>query len=158
LLFVGPCVYVSYTRIPPKEAELIQNFNEHRAIFEQLRDMLLADEHLKRVGFEYVETSKPFYLGYPSKEDFPKDRFNKYLALLRAAGGKVAVRSEGDHPDPGVVVWRWGWAGTTRHIGICWLDQEPTNQIPTLDGYHSPSNDSIAYRHIDSNWYFWTDL
>src|SRR5208283_3789079 len=156
LLFLGPCAYVSYTRIPPKEAKLIQNFNEHRATFEQLRDMLLADTNLSRVSSRYVETYKPFFLGYPSEQNFPTDRFKKYTALLKEAGGKVATRCEGEHPDPAVVVWGWGWAGTTRHIGICWLDQAPTNQISTLDGYHGRL-DEWAYRHIDSNWYFWTD-
>ena len=158
LLFVGPCVYVSYTRIPPKEAKLIQNFNDHRAAFEQLRDMLLADTNLSRVAGWGVETYKPFFLGHPSEQNFPTDRFKRYLALLKESGGIAATRDEGEHPHPAVVVWGWGWAGNTRHIGICWLDQEPTNQIPTLDGYHGPPDNSVAYRHIDSNWFFWTDL
>jgi hypothetical protein len=108
MLFVGPCVYVGYTRIPPKEAKLLQNFNEHRAAFEQLRDMLLADEHLRRVAGWGVDASKPF----------PTDRLKKYQALLEESGGKMATRSEGEHPDPGIIVWAWGWAGNTRHIGI----------------------------------------
>jgi hypothetical protein len=157
LLFFGPCAYVFYTRIPPKEANLVQNFNEHRVAFEQLRDMLLADTNLSRVSSGYVETYKPFFLGYPSEQNFPTDRFKKYSVLLKEAGGKVATRGEGEHPDPAVVVWAWGFAGTTRHIGICWLAQAPTNQISTLDGYRGRL-DEWAYRHIDSNWYFWTDL
>jgi hypothetical protein len=143
---------------PPKETFLIKNFNEHRAAFEQLRDMLLADTNLSRLAEWGVETYKPFFLGYPSEQNFPTDRFNKYLALLKEAGGKAASREEGKHADPSIVVWGWGWAGNTRHIGICWLDEEPTNQIATLDGYRSRSEYSVAYRHIDSNWYFWTDL
>jgi hypothetical protein len=158
LLFFGFCFYVFYTRIPPKEASLLQNFNKHRATFEQLRDMLIVDTNLSRVGRWGVQTRKPLFLGWPLDEDFPKDRFNKYLALLKEAGAKGAARGEGEPADPSILVWVWGWAGTTRHIGVCWLNESPTNQVATLDGYIGPSKDSVAFRHIDSNWYFWTDL
>jgi hypothetical protein len=158
LLFLGPCFYVFYTRIPPKEAGLLQNFNKHRVVFEQMRDMLLVDTNLCRIGTWGVETRKPFFIGWPLDQDFPRDRFRKYLVLLKEAGAKGASRDNGEPVNPSILVWAWGWAGTTRHIGICWLDESPTNQIATLDGYSSPSRDSVAFRHIDSNWYFWTDL
>ena len=159
LIFGGTCALIwNLTKLdPPKEVVLIKNFNEHRAAFEQLRDMLLTDTNLSRVADWGIDKRKPFFLGYPSEKDFPMDRFQKYLALLKETDGKVATRGEGEHPDPAVVVWAWGWAGTTRHIGICWLDQAPTNQISTLDAFHGRL-DEWAYRHIDSNWYFWTDL
>ena len=160
LIFGGTCVFIwNQTKLaPPKEALLIKNFNEHRAAFEQLRDMLLAETNLSRVAEWGVDTRKPFFLGYPSEQNFPLNRFNKYLALLKEADGKVASRREGDPANPSILVWAWGWAGNTRHTGICWLNQEPTNQIPALDGYRSQSGYSIAFRRIDSNWFLWTDL
>lgn len=161
VLIGGFFFFLGYTRKPPKEAQLLQNFNEHRAAFEQLRDLLLADEQLSRVAPWGVDISKPFFLGFPSEQNFPMVRFKRYLALLKETGGKVAFRHEGQHPDPSIIVWAWGWAGTSRHISICWLDQAPTNQIPTLDGYFDKSvypNRQTAYKHIDSNWWFWTDL
>jgi hypothetical protein len=160
LLFVGPCFYVGYTRKPPKEVDLINNFNAHRAAFEQLRDMLIADTNISRIGTWGVDIRKPFCMGYPTEKQFPLERFKKYQTLLKEAGGKVLSRREGDtvEPEPSICVWAWGWAGTSRHIGICWLNQSPTNQISTLDGYNSGLEDGWAYRHIDSNWYFWTDL
>ena len=160
LIFGGTCVFIwNVTKLdPPKEALLIQNFYEHRVAFEQLRDMLQADTNLSRVAVWGIDRSKPFFLGYPMEQDFPLDRFHKYLVLLKQAGGKVATRRAGAQADPGIVVWGWGFAGNTRHIGFCWLDRKPTNQIPALDGYRSHSEDSVAYHHIDSNWYIWTDL
>ncbi len=146
---------------PPKESELIQNFNKNRAAFEQLRDMLQADEHLRRVATWGVETREPFYIGEASGSRFPTDRYAKYLALLRRVGGLVASRGEGEHASASVLVWGWGWGGHTRHIGISWTDQVPTNQVATLDGYHGQSaypNRRVAFRHIDENWYLWTDL
>jgi len=137
---------------------MIQNFNEHRAAFEQLRDMLKADEHLRRVANWGVETTKPLFLGYPSAGNFPIDRFNQYLALLKQVNGKMAFRDEENHPDPSIMVWSWGWAGDTQHISICWMDQAPTNQINTLDGYRSQGPDrQAAYKHIDEKWCLYTD-
>jgi len=99
----GGCIYYFAPR-PPKEAALIQNFNEHRIAFEQLRDMLQADTNLSRVASWGVETRQPLFLGYPSEENFPTNRFHQYLSLLKRANGYVGVRSEGDHADVGVIV------------------------------------------------------
>jgi hypothetical protein len=156
IMAFGGCVYLLAPR-PPKEIELVQNFNEHRAAFEQLRNMLQADTNLSRVASWGVETHKPFFLGYPSENNFPTDRFKQYLALLKQANGYVGVRSEGTNGDPGIMVWGWGFAGNTRHIWICWLDQTPTNQIPTIDRYHG-GYENIGFKHIDQNWYLATDL
>ena len=157
IVAMGGCILYLAPR-PPKEAKLIQNFNEQWAVFEQLRDMLMADRYLRRVAGWGVDRTKPFFLGYPSEENYPIERFNQYLSLLKRVDGKVAYRHEGEHPDPGVVLWAWGWAGNTKHIGICWLDQAPTNQIATLDGYHSqgPAR-RAAFKAIDENWYLWSD-
>jgi hypothetical protein len=163
LLFVvvafGGCIYYFAPR-PPKEAKLIQKFNEHRVDFEKLRDMLQVDTNLTRVASWGVETRKPFFLGNPPGGNFPVDRYNQYLSLFKQTGGLGASRREGEHDDPSILVWAWGWAGDTKHIGICWLDEEPTNQITTLDGYQGRSvypNTVVVFRHIDQNWYLWAD-
>ena len=113
---------------------MIQNFNEHRAAFEQLKEMLQADGHLRRVANWGVDTTKPFFLGYPSEKNFPIDRFNQYLALLKQVNGKMAGRDEGEYPNPWIMVWVWGWAGAgdIKHIGICWMDQAPTIKLLLL--------------------------
>jgi len=113
----GGCVYLLAPR-PPKEIKLIQKFNEHRATFEQLRDMFLADTNLSRVASWGVETRKPFFLGYPSEENFPTNRFHQYLSLLKQANGYVGVRSEGDHADVGVIVWDGDLLGIPDTFGF----------------------------------------
>ena len=143
LLFAG-CIYF-LTPKRPKEAALIQNFNEHRVVFEQLRDMLEADTNLSRVAQWGVDTRNPPFLGYPSETNFPTKRFLKYLNLLAQANGYVGVRSDGDHADVGVVLWGSGFAGSTRHIWIYWMNETPTNR-----------ND-VSFQHIDHNWYLLKD-
>ena len=153
----GGCVYFFAPR-PPKEAKLVENFYKHRATFEQLRDMLQADTNLARVASWGIETRKPFFLGYPPGGNFPIERYNEYLTLLKKVGGFAASRDEGEQSDPSIGVW--GWAGDTRHICICWLDEQPTNQIPTLDGYRGQSvypNTVLAFKHIDQQWYLRAD-
>ena len=154
VLFVVVIMIMPSPRLP-KEADVIGNFNEHRAVFEELRDMLIADKNLSRLAEWGVEIRKPFFMGYPFEQNFPNARFKKYLALLKECGGGVATRGEDPHPDPGIVVWAWGWAGDTRHVGICWLDEAPTNQVKSLTNYRGNVNGdrSAVFRHIDQNWY-----
>jgi hypothetical protein len=141
---MGGCIYC-FAPSPPKEAKLIQNFNEHRITFEQLRDMLQADTNLSRVASWGVETRKPFFLGYPSEKNFPTNRFKQYQAMLKQVDGSVGVRSEGDHADVSVVVWGWGFAGNTRHFWISWMNEVPTN------------HEGVAFKQIDHNWYLVRD-
>jgi len=159
--FGSSVLYIGITRVPPKESKFVQNFNAHRAAFERLRDMLEADRQLDRLGTWGVVTTRTGVAAIPPEGDFPVDRYKEYMALLKQVGGLVATREEGEHADPSIGVWGWGFAGNTRHIGICWMDQEPANQIATLDGYRSGGHHEdrkVVYRHIDANWYLWTDL
>ena len=144
---------------PPKESELLQNFHAHRTAYEHLRDMLQADAQIERLADWGVATTNAGPR-VPPAGDFPVERYRDYMRLLKEVGGLAASRSEGEHADPSILVWAWGWAGKTRHIGICWLEQAPTNQIAALDGYRSRRYPErvVAYRHIDGNWYLWTDL
>jgi hypothetical protein len=106
LAFVG-CIYFPAPR-PPKEAKIIQQFNEHRAAFEQLRNMLQTDANLRRIAYWGVETEKPFFLGYPTGTNFSIDRFNKYISLFEDVGALAAWRDEGMHADVGIGIWAWG--------------------------------------------------
>lgn len=144
ILVFAACDYLLVPK-RPKEAALIQNFNEHRIAFEQLRDMLQADTNLSRVASWGVQTYHPFFLGYPSATNFPTRRFLKYAALLQEANGYVGVRSDGTNADVGVVVWSRGFAGDIKHIWIYWMNKTPTN-----------SGDFVCKR-IDQNWYVVSD-
>jgi hypothetical protein len=152
-------VFVFPKSKPPKESNLIENFYAHRAAYERLRDMLLADDQLLRVAGWGVETTKPVGIYKPPEGGFPVNRYNEYLALLRETAGKVAFRERGEHPGVvGVDVWVSGWAGDTRHVSICWVDHEPTNQVASLnDFYKTPKPRRPVFKRIDGNWYLWAD-
>jgi hypothetical protein len=141
-------------RTPPQEAKFVQLFNSHRSEFDKLREMLQQDTNLVSVADWGSRMRNPM-------NSLPPERYNEYMQLLKQVGGRAANREEGEHADPSVLLWGWGFAGHTKHLGICWLDEKPPNQVATLDGYHgrgSYGNRVITYRNIDTNWYLWTDL
>ena len=92
--------------------------------------MLLVDTNISRVADWGVEIRKPFFLGYPSEQNFPMERFNKYLALLKEAGGKVATRGKGEHPDPGVMVWVGGLRETPDTLKFAGLIKNRPTRFP----------------------------
>src|SRR5260370_34234816 len=126
-------LYLHHTNLQPKEAKLIKNFNEHRAAFEKLKDMLLADAQVVRVADWGVETTKGMFS--PVAGRFPDDRYNQYLALLNEVGGRMAYRNPGDHASPSILVFATGFGGDTLHVGISWEDPQPTNQVTSLAEY-----------------------
>jgi hypothetical protein len=144
---------------PPREKKLIENFYVHRAAFERLRDMLLADEDGLAVASWGVETKNSAPHRVEPGGDFPINRYNEYLALLKQTGGNRAFRfKQKDLELIGISVWATGWGADTRHIDIYWTDRQPTNQVASLDDYYQTLKPRHpVFRHIDGNWYLWAD-
>jgi hypothetical protein len=152
-------LYFDYGSRPPAEEKLIANFFAHRAAYERLRDMLLADRQLVRVAKWGVETTKSVGPQTPPTADFSERRYNEYLALFQESGALGASREEGGHPE-GIAVWVWGsgWAGDARHVNICWIDHEPAPQVPSLKEYYrTPKPRQPVFRKIEGHWYLWAD-
>ena len=145
-----------FTTRPPTEAKIISNFNNHRATYERLRDMLTEDRKLFRVADWGVETDSG--LEKPHEGRFPAARYDEYLALLKEVNAKGASRRRGETPEPCVLVWASGFGGDTRHRYICWLTVEPENQVATLDAFErTPKPRDPVFKHIDGGWYIWAD-
>jgi hypothetical protein len=158
VVLCGLFVYVVHSEKPPREQKLIENFYAHRAAYEHLRDMLLADEQVLVVASWGVETTKSVVPSLPPQGEFPINRYNEYLALLRQTGGATAFRGSGEHPEVGIGIWTSGWAGNTRHVAIGWLDHEPANHVANLDDYYlTPKPRRPVFRRIEGNWYLWAD-
>jgi hypothetical protein len=117
---------------PPSERKLVQNFQNHRASYERLRDMLLTDDGLERVASWGVETTNSG-ITKPPAGNFPASRYNEYVSLIKDIDGEGAFRDQGLNPDVGISVWASGWAGDTRHIAIYWLNHKPSSEVASLD-------------------------
>jgi len=122
--------------------------------------MLKADTQVHRLANWGVHTDKGIFK--PPAGDFPLDRFNKYLALLKEIGGMAVARGDGVHANPTIVFWASGFGGDTVHVGICSLDEAPTRQVASLDQYYrdhkGPVGSGWVCQHIEGDWYLWTDL
>ena len=159
--------YLGFTRIPPQDAKLIASFYAHHAAYERLREMFQADDRLRSIGkFGVIGmwgmiTTNSWEEVSPQQANFPAERYDHYIVLLKEVGGYFAVRRPEEPADLEIQLWRWGFAGTAHNIGICWEHQTPTNQVPNLAGHvgrRSPDGRrETAYRHIEGNWYL-TDL
>jgi hypothetical protein len=159
ITFIGVFLYLRANVTPPDEKTLIANFNRHRAAFERLRGMVLDDEQLVRVATWGVETKKSFGARVPPDSDFPVERYREYLTLLKETGSSVAVRGGETHPvSVAISVWGAGWGGDTRHVQLCWIPEEPTPQVASLDAYYrTPKPRQPVFRKIEEHWYLWAD-
>jgi hypothetical protein len=151
-------LWFHFSTQPPDEAATIDNFYRHRAEYEELRGMFFADSDLLTVADWGVQTSDSWPQRVPPQGKVSPDRLQKYLLLLREIGAKVAFRTDRTRPEIGVNVWAAGWAGDTRHVNVCWREDEPANQVASLDEfYRTPMPRKSVYRHIEGNWYVWAD-
>jgi hypothetical protein len=155
----GLFVFAALSGEPPKEQKLVENFYAHRAAFERLRDMLLADERVRavyaRLGVETKESGLPHV---PSEVNFPVSRYNEYRGLLEQIGSTEVFRAGENNSTICVSVWASGFGGDTRHLDNCWLNTPPVTQVASLSGfYKTPKPRRAAFRHIDGNWYLWAD-
>ena len=145
---------------PPKEAKLLQKFYVHRSSFERLRDLFQADAGVSRLADWGVETQDG--ISKPPAGKFSAERYRQYLALLKEGGALGVSRRDDSHSQVNILLWARGFAGDIEHVGICWRTTPPACEVASFDAYYRnhPTGRSCdwVYRHIDQNWYLWTDL
>jgi hypothetical protein len=79
-----------------------------------------------------------------------QSRIAKANASLRRIG---ASRSIPYSPEPARTGHRFGLQATP-HVNICWRENEPTNQVASLDEFrHTPR----PYLHMEGDWSMWKD-
>ncbi len=152
----GWCLFLYYAMLPPREIQLIQNFSQHRAAFEQLREMLLADGPVQAVAAWGVKTTQTDGRFRPPAESLTAERYQQYLALLKQAGGIVAFHHEGKDSKLGITVWSRGHV----QVAICHEAREPVRLAASLDKFYHlrrRAETGGVFRPIEGNWYLWTD-
>ncbi len=153
IICAGGAVSV-WSRVPPKEAKLIKNFQQRRDAYERLKDMLDRDVQVRCIRSDGVSTEDRVRL--------PAEKAKPYIAVLKDTGGELVLQS-GDSSNRifKVYTWIWGWAGLSRDVGISWNERPPTNQVQALFGRRPagtvPGRD-VFYKHIDQNWYAWANF
>jgi hypothetical protein len=150
-----------YSLAPPSEAKLLENFHAHRPAFEQLREMLQEDKQISRLG-EWGVHVYPGGISKPPEGNFPVERFQRYLSLLKQAHAIGVSGDDSPHPNLSVGVWRAGFAGESVHIAFSWTEDQVRRQVPSFQDYlrthEAPAGKGWVCSHVDGNWYLCTDL
>jgi len=129
----------------PSDQELVRQFEENRAAYDRLRELLVGDTDLRDVGPSGVQmVDSPIHV-VPPTPLVSSAKYQEYMGLLKSAGGTRASRSEGLHPGICIGVYAEGWAGDTRHKNVCWRESPLAK-----DGRFS---DKL----IERNWYLEED-
>jgi hypothetical protein len=133
-------VVARYTGSAPSTESVAERFNEKKADYEQLRDMLAEDKNLRVIAPWGVRIANVPLSQAPPIADLSLDRYQEYLARLSGTGAGGIARSDGDDPNICILVWASGWAGDIVHISACWLAHgapAPTPGAPAKFSYSS---------------------
>ena len=142
--------------IPHKsDAEMIANFQTHKAEFQTLLEMIKADKGLKRVDDTWTDPEKPETIGVTPA------RIAEYKELFRVVGTPRGFYSYLPHSvlfvgsSQGLAV-----SGSSKSY-VIFFEGKPENVVEDIDEYRKikasdtpePKHKYPAYRHIEENWY-----
>ncbi|MFT3916486.1 MAG: hypothetical protein QM704_21125 [Anaeromyxobacteraceae bacterium] len=150
-----------WSTLPPRESALVDQFRGNRSAYESLEQLLVEEAGPIEVAKWGVRTRRSLLAEIPPSGDFPRARFDRYLALLTRAGGEIAWRGDDACPETCVVVWAAGFAANTRHVAVCSLCTAPASLTDNLDRWWTTPTASggreIVYRHLEAEWYLRAD-
>jgi hypothetical protein len=136
----------------PSDQSLLDNFQTHKAEFNQLLQMFLADKGLGRVAYDFTRPEHPENIGISS------DRLQQYRKLFSRLGLSEGIEGY----DEKELVWfhasAQGLSVTGSGKGYAYLTKPPPLIVESLDNYWSKDGKSFtAFRHIEGNWYLYFD-
>jgi hypothetical protein len=127
---------------PPSDESMIENFENNRAVFEELQKMICQDGY-KTVSMD-PEWSKPENLSAEAKE--------KYYALFKKIGVSQLQSYDGCRAQ--FSVWSVGLAGGGDYKNYQYRPKEPGNIMENLDTLQLNQTDIVTYnRKVDVDWY-----
>jgi MFS family permease len=143
---------VRYGLTPPSDEKLLANFELHEATFNELIEMLKADQDLIRVDENWTHPEHPETIGVSQA------RVSAYRKMLREARVPRGFQSEPFMYEIDFLYWIIGSAissDTTK--GYAYRKNPPIEILSSLDGHPlDPKNSDETvkvYRHIRGNWY-----
>jgi hypothetical protein len=138
----------------PTDSELIIQFNDSKADFEALRDMVLIDSGVMCVNTDRIHVSSRARAVEVAR--LRESRLREYRELLDNTGIREVCRRWLDPERQGsrvyFAVWTWGC-----NKGIVFSKSKPRNLVDYLDvGSCGMNGDMCSYREIESEWYLYT--
>ena len=140
----------------PSDQELITNFDDHRAEFEELLSMFQNDMELglTRVGAGFTRPADVTSIGITEERIAEYYRLFKILSLPDGIGGSPGKTIHFHSSSSG-----YGDAGSTKGYIYTKAPADYFEQVEILDGYTSPGNLSYfdVIRDIGDGWYLYYD-
>jgi hypothetical protein len=154
VLWLADC----YT-LAPSDQQLISNFKQHRAIFNELTQMPKSDK-----GFVVVNINDKMIGDCPSSTISPA-RSESYRRLLNTAkvyDWFVAGSDKTQTESAKFCCWQQGFAHTENTSkGYCYSSLPPDKNLlsNSLDypNLFAEDDDGTAFRHIEGYWYLYCD-
>lgn len=136
----------------PSDQSLLGNFQEHKAEFNQLLQMFLADKGLGRVAYSFTRPADPQTIGISA------ERLQQYRTMFSRLGLSEGIEGY----DEKEAVWfrasAMGLSVSGSSKGYAYLKDPPPIIVGNLDSYRSPDGKSVgAFRHIEGNWYLYLE-
>lgn len=141
-----------FSKEHPKDAELLENFQTHKAGFNQLLQMFFADKGLGRVAYDFTRPEDLRTVGVSS------ERLSEYKKLFRKLDLSAGIEGYNEKDYIWFHASTQGLSVTGSGKGYAYLKERPPLVVDDLDTYWSKDGRSFtAFRHIEDNWYLYFD-
>jgi hypothetical protein len=84
----------------PSDQELVRRFEDHRAAYDRLRDLLVGDANLRDVGTSGVQMTNSTVHVVPPTPLASGTKYQEYMDLLKSAGAALEL----NHQKPPAVL------------------------------------------------------
>ena len=140
---------------PPSQASVASRFERHRADYERLREMVLADG-LQLVDGHGETFSKTGHLSgtSPAASGIAAGRAAIYKRLMRSADVPW-IRAGPDGALRGFYTAGWGFGGRGWRLCLTWSAKKPESLVPTIDGWRPQGRGKteVVWSPIGGDWY-----
>jgi len=147
----------------PSDAEMLRNFQQHRAEFEQLREMVSTDAGLQRVDQDWTRPDNPAAIGISA------ERIAEYRRIFHKLGIPRGFQAYGDRSEIKFIAHAEGLAVAGHAKNYVWSASEPDELVDSIDqfrvdemkqyrDYLEKKSETFqkhwnVYRRIEGNWY-----
>jgi hypothetical protein len=132
---------------PDADAPLVESFKSHRAAFDELKSMILADAGIGEVNLTSASDS--------AGNGLSKQRLDAYIDKLKAAGA-TSVATRGPHLDKGDVSFQVptppNWPAGS-HATILFATATGLQRVDLIAPVLVKAQGIRAARELDINWY-----
>jgi hypothetical protein len=148
VLFASCVWQVFAPDLHPPDQLLLEQFQRHKAEFQQLLHMFIADRALERVATDFTRPENPSAVG------IPPERIAHYRSLFQSLQLEAGIEGYGAKDTIWFLASTRGLAVSGSAKGYVYTRVPPATLTNDLD--KTSVKDGVPiYRHIEGNWYLY---